>query len=274
MDDKLFIFIGGLHRSGTSLTHEILRSHPKISGFHETGVPEDEGQHLQEVYKPAIAFGGMGRFGFNKKSFMDENHELATADNARKLYDAWSRYWDTSKPILIEKSPPNLVRMRFLQALYPHSKFIAVLRHPLAIAYATAKWSRMPIPVLLEHNLRVYEQFRREMPYLNALYVFRYEDFVKTPQAHISELWEWIGVEPHNFDKEVRQNVNERYFKSYREDMQNPAKRALFKSAAALRRFEKRANAFGYTVDAKQPESLLSLDWLGAQDRAVDRYSG
>jgi hypothetical protein len=44
------VFIGGLHRSGTSIVHRCLSDHPDVSGFQSTGVWEDEGQHLQSVY--------------------------------------------------------------------------------------------------------------------------------------------------------------------------------------------------------------------------------
>jgi len=52
------VFVAGLHRSGTSLVHRCLAAHPDVSGFADTGVPEDEGQHLQTV-----AFVEMRRLG-------------------------------------------------------------------------------------------------------------------------------------------------------------------------------------------------------------------
>src|SRR4051812_31203825 len=52
------VFVGGLHRSGTSLVHRCLADHPRASGFRNTGVWEDEGQHLQTVYRPAGSHGG------------------------------------------------------------------------------------------------------------------------------------------------------------------------------------------------------------------------
>ena len=58
-EDKKFVFICGLHKSGTSLLFRILRDHPDMSGFTNTGVPKDEGQHLQSVYPPAWRFGGV-----------------------------------------------------------------------------------------------------------------------------------------------------------------------------------------------------------------------
>ena len=59
-----FVFLAGLHRSGTTLLARLLAAHPEVSGFSGTGVPADEGQHLQTVYPAAKVYGGPGRFGF------------------------------------------------------------------------------------------------------------------------------------------------------------------------------------------------------------------
>lgn len=154
-----FIFMGGLHRSGTSLLHKILKTHPLISGFSHTGVPEDEGQHLQSVFLNAKVFGGPGYFALNSASHMTETHPLATSKNARILYSEWGQYWDLEKTYLIEKSPPNIVRTRFLQALFPNSHFITLFRHPIAVAMATKKWADCSIYDLIEHSLIAYEKF-------------------------------------------------------------------------------------------------------------------
>lgn len=270
MNDKQLIFIGGLHRSGTSLLHEILRSHPRISGFANTGVPEDEGQHLQTVFPPASAFGGPGRFGFHEGSFMDERHPLATPENAARLFQQWSRYWDTTREYLIEKSPPNLVRTRFLQELFPASRFIVLLRHPIAVAYATAKWCRTAIPSLVEHSLRCYERFREDMAFLNRAYVLRYEEFVLQPDRHVQALLEWMGVEPLEIRHEVRPDVNARYFALWAADRRSLSKRLSSSVAGWLRTrgdFERRANGFGYCIAA--PHELLPCGLLGPHERSL-----
>jgi len=69
--DRL-LFIGGLHKSGTSILHRILRSHSDVSGFSDTGFPQDEGHLIQSVYPPAWAYGGPGRFAFNPESRLIE----------------------------------------------------------------------------------------------------------------------------------------------------------------------------------------------------------
>ena len=101
-----------------------------VSGFSNTGVDEDEGQHLQDVMPTGQAFGGPGRFALDPASALTEASPLVSADNARRLADQWSRHWNTSRPVLLEKSPPNIVRMRFLQALFPSASFIMVCGTP------------------------------------------------------------------------------------------------------------------------------------------------
>ncbi|KPQ33221.1 MAG: Sulfotransferase family [Phormidesmis priestleyi Ana] len=257
MNSKKIIFVGGLHRSGTSLLHQILRSHPDVSGFHNTGVPEDEGQHLQSVYLPAAAFGGPGRFGFRKDALMDENHPLATTKNADKLWQEWSQYWNLDKPFLVEKSPPNLLRTRFLNQLFPECKIVIVLRHPIAVAYATKKWCKSPIPLLIEHNLRCYEQFFTDSHSLSNIYLLRYEEFVAEPKKHVSALLEWIGLQSFQNSVRVNSNVNRKYFQEWQNVAKTPIKKSLFDAFSNYRKFDKRASRFGYSFST--PEALAVL---------------
>ncbi|MGB8702418.1 MAG: sulfotransferase [Thermosynechococcaceae cyanobacterium] len=255
LDNKKFIFIGGLHRSGTSLIHEIMKSHDLISGFHGTGVPEDEGQHLQSVYPTAKFFGGPGKFGFNTKSHMDELHPLATQESADKLFDEWSRYWDLSSEFLIEKSPPNIVRTRFLQKLFPNTYFIISFRHPIVVAYATQKWAKkMDILDLIEHSIICYEKFKDDLPFLQKSYVFRYENFVADPQNVMNEIYDFIGTHSATLNKDVRNNVNQSYLQQWNEDRINK------KFSKFISLFEDRTRMLGYSLN--DPEKFPPVDFL------------
>ena len=118
--DHTLVFISGLHRSGTTQLNETLATHPDVSGILGTGAPHDEGQHLQDVFPTARSHGGPGRFAFDPAAHLTERSPLATAAPARSgCSSSGARHWDLDRRVLIEKSPPNLIRMRFLQALYP-----------------------------------------------------------------------------------------------------------------------------------------------------------
>ena len=59
-----------------------------------------------------------------------------------RLYAQWSLFWDTSKPVLLEKTPENLFMGPYLQASFgaPSTRFVFVMRHPLIWALAIEKW--------------------------------------------------------------------------------------------------------------------------------------
>ncbi|MGH7766581.1 MAG: sulfotransferase family protein, partial [Candidatus Binatia bacterium] len=218
MKRKTFLFVGGIHRSGTSLLHEIIQSHPQVSGIQNSQSPENEGQHLQSVFPTARSFGGPGRFGFDERSFMDERHPLATTASAKKIFKQWSPYWDLRRRYLVEKSPPNLVRTRFFQALFRRSLFIIILRHPVAVAYATEKMSGADIASLIEHTLLCYERFLSDLPHLEQCFVLRYEDFVANPKAVMDEVFRFAGLDPAPIHRQIRADVNEKYFKKWEND--------------------------------------------------------
>jgi hypothetical protein len=260
MNRNKFIFLAGLHRSGTSLLHEIIRGHPEISGMSGTGAPEDEGQHLQSVYEPASSFGGPGKFVFDPRSHMDESHSLATQENAKIIFKHWSQYFDLSCKYLVEKSPPNIVRTRFLQKLFPGSKFILILRHPLAVSYATRKWSKTSIHSLFEHYLLAHEIMERDIQVLGSAYILRYEDLVTEPQEVINDIFSYLELEHIKISHDVKRGVNDRYFKMWESDRQNSGKQNLKELS---QEFETETNKFGYSIT--DYSRLLPVSWIGNQ---------
>src|SRR5215471_2962371 len=65
----------------------LLAAHPEMSGFSGTGVPADEGQHLQSVYPAAKKYGGPGRFGFAAESHLTESDVRGWEQTAEALFD-------------------------------------------------------------------------------------------------------------------------------------------------------------------------------------------
>ena len=44
----------------------------------------------------------------------------------------WNKYWDLSKTILLEKSPPNIIRATSINKTFPNSYFVIFFRNPYA----------------------------------------------------------------------------------------------------------------------------------------------
>ena len=246
--NKTYVFIGGLHRSGTSLLHSCLRVHPLIAGFENTNVPEDEGQHLQTVFQPAINFGGPGKFAFDKKSFLDETSQLITNENKIKLLSEWEKHWHHDKPIRLEKSPPNLVRSRFLNAIFPNAKFIFMVRHPAAAGFATQKWSQTSIESLLSHWTTAHAVLLKDLKKLalNQFKLINFETFIDSPQIILDQLFDWLGVDSIPLGEQVHNLANEKYFTMWR-NYRNKNPLAAFKEVLKHRQI----NHFGYSL--KEP---------------------
>lgn len=243
--DKKLVFICGLHRSGTSLLHDLLSAQADISGFSGTGVPKDEGQFLQTVYKQAYHYGGPGRFGFREEAALSEHSALATPQNAIKLFREWSQYWDLTKSVLVEKSPPNLIRTRFLQQLFPEAYFIILMRHPVAVAGATKKWSTSSRYSLFKHWLVCHQKFRNDAPGLHKVLCIRYEEMVAQPQKICLALSSFLNTDVQNQGKLF--DVNQRYFDEWNARRNNPLK--MIQTKWIELRLEKQLNAFGYSFE-------------------------
>jgi hypothetical protein len=234
------VFVGGLHRSGTTLLGRLLAEHPLASGFADTGVPADEGQHLQTVYPPARAYGGPGRFAFAEAAHLTEASALASPENAERLLAAWTPHWNLDRPVLVEKSPPNLIRGRFLQALFPDARFVMVVRHPVAVALATQKWSKTSLAALLRHWLVAHETFDADRPQLRRALVVSYEALVSRTDECLGRVYGFLGLGPAPRSLEVRRDGNDPYFGRWKA---LGARRAILAA-----RFEGRVARLGYSL--------------------------
>ncbi len=264
-------FICGLHRSGTSLLHRCLSEHPSVSGFRDTGAPEDEGQHLQSVYLPASAYGGPGHFAFHQDAHRTEASPLATPDNRARLWADWSPYWDLAKPVIVEKSPPNLIQTRFLQELFPTASFVVIVRHPVAVTLATRKWASATDAYLLQHWLVAHETFLEDARYLRKVAVVRYEDLVRDPAACLADVYRFLGLDPFPGRIAIQPGLNRQYFERWRH------RRGLSAHLARTwveRVFERRVRAFGYSLQTLEDRGSSVLEHLDARTTAVVRIGG
>jgi hypothetical protein len=246
IDQHRYIFVCGLHRSGTSVLFRSLREHPEVSGFQGTPSPEDEGMHLQTVYLPSGRYGGAGAFGFHPETHLTESSPLVNEADRRKLFSEWSRYWNLSKTYLLEKSPPNIIRTRFLQAMFPNSYFIVMLRHPLAVSYATQKWYRKykinwrGFPRIFEHWLVCHEIFQSDRKYLQNY-------------SWVNEMYRFLGLSDYSLSQKILTGVNNRYFTLWQKKLDGFFSGRM--NRKIIERYEQRVRCFGY--------SLTDLDWIG-----------
>jgi hypothetical protein len=164
-----------------------------------------------------IVYGGVGRFGFDPRAHLTEASPLNTPDNAQKLLSEWDRHWETAKPVKVEKTPSNLLRMRLLAELVEPSYFVIVTRHPVAASLATLKWTEGSLFSLLSHWVHCYRIARSDAQRLPRVIWTSYEAFMARPAEELNRLLRFIGLEPAAGMTPAVKCENGKYFAQWRE---------------------------------------------------------
>jgi hypothetical protein len=247
MEGHKLVFLAGLHRSGTTLLTRLLAAHPEISGFSGTDAPADEGQHLQTVYPSDHEYGRPGRFGFAPEMHLTESSPLVSEQSALTLFEEWAPHWDLSRPLLLEKSPPNLLKTRFLQALYPDSAFVVIVRHPIPVSIPTAKWrGTRRYDRLFEHWLRCHALFEADREHLERVHVLQYERLVADPAGELRRIFEFLELDPIPPSEPVDTGANTKYFRRWQELKRDLPMRAYLDLVSL--RYERRMRRYGYSL--------------------------
>ena len=104
----------------------------------------------------------------------------------------WETYWDKKKPVLLEKSPPNIIRTREILANFKPVKFIVMVRNPYAHSEGLMRRNNMSAKRAANFSimcLRTQLNNARELD--NAL-VLTYESLVLGPAKVTQEITDFM----------------------------------------------------------------------------------
>ncbi|MFD6446557.1 sulfotransferase family protein [Promicromonospora sp. NPDC060204] len=199
-NDHRLAFVGGLHRSGTALVARIIGSSHDASGLTGTGAPMDEGQHIQDAYVGGL--GNTSQWSFHPQAHLTEEDAQRTPDAAARLWQSWSPYWALDRTVLVERSTPNLTKMRYLQEVFPRARFVVVTRHPVVQALAVRKWATRTrgrftygFPRLVEHWVHAHDVFAQDALHIENLLVLRYEHLMREPARELDRVARFLDLE-------------------------------------------------------------------------------
>ncbi|MBF9034309.1 sulfotransferase [Rhodobacterales bacterium HKCCE2091] len=194
MIDHRYLFIGGLHRSGTSLVARMAGSLPGVASIRGAPVPENEGVYLQGAIPHTARHGMPMHFATDPAQHLVEGCALDRLETGQRLEADWEP-WFGPGHWRVEKSPVNLTRMRLMQQLFPLAQFVVVTRHPQAVAAAVSKWVDAPEVALVEHWIAAHDLVRQDMDHLHSVLVLRYEDLVAAPRRTLSVLAAFLDLD-------------------------------------------------------------------------------
>jgi len=104
----------------------------------------------------------------------------------------WMAYWEHSKPLLLEKSPPNLIRGRRIAEYFSPVRFIALMRDPYIQCEALMRRDKLTSRQAAERTLQCLRHQRRNLLGLRDIIVIRYEDLVRDPAGTATRLLRFL----------------------------------------------------------------------------------
>jgi hypothetical protein len=241
------IFVGGLQRSGTTLTAQVIATHPLITGLSGTPSAHDEGEHLQDVYPNGYTMGlevlharrgplglpglsrAIGDRGVTTHWAYHPSAHLTPADASRfpqarhRLLKQWRPYVENpAATILVEKSPTNVMKTRWLQEEFAESTFVIVTRHPVMQALAVMKWGTrrnrvgLGLSHIVNHWFTAMDCYRDDASELRRTMVVTFEDFLISPTSSLRVLSEHVGVDPSGFVLDTGPAREDQYLQYWR----------------------------------------------------------
>lgn len=189
LDGADLVFVVGMPRSGTSLTEQILASHPRVFGAGEQVAVAAAARRSAEITRVPYPYAV-------RRLDSTARRELA-GDCSASL-----RRLGAGQPIIVEKTPDNFLHIGLIATLLPRAKIVHCMRHPLdtclsiyqhplADAHAYAD-DFDDLAAYYRLYLRLMDHWRRMLP--DRIFDLRYERLVMDLEPAVRGLLEHCGL--------------------------------------------------------------------------------
>ena len=186
---EFWLFVLGLHGSGTTLLKSILEQHPEIRSMPR------EGQHYTDAVPQAVTYGFVRKFTARLDLFRLTEADSATAA-LRTQFD-WSFVYPREKGIKLEKSSTDIIRARWLQAHFRPSRFITIFRDPYAVCASTRRrYPRLTIEDIARQWKVAHDLLFEDFQYLGSNLIVYYEDLCSRLEEQLRRISEFLELNP------------------------------------------------------------------------------
>ena len=184
-NDKKLIFIVGLPRSGTTLSHQILASHSRVYGAGEMVI-------LDQLMKKSIKNQNFTSL-FKSYSINNDEKIKSIVNN----YFSKISYINTSKNIILDKNPLNFQWLGFIKIFFPNAKIIHCSRNLKDTALSIYKnsfeinsivWSNWQEDLVqyISIYLNLMKFWEKKIP--NFIYNLNYEKLINNQKEQTEKL--------------------------------------------------------------------------------------
>ena len=185
------IFIVGLPRSGTTLTHQIISSHSEVFGAGESPI-------LKNIFVKKFE-----NDDFIKKMVNSDNNHNEFKENLRaELLNMFKQYHNNL--IILDKAPLNLCWLGFINILFPTAKIIHCKRNlkdtALSIYRNTYEGWALPWSYNQEYLVKFIDLYKELMIFWHTkmpgyIYDCHYEKLVNDPVEETKKLIQFCNLE-------------------------------------------------------------------------------
>ncbi|HET7479281.1 MAG TPA: sulfotransferase [Rubrobacteraceae bacterium] len=147
-----YLFIVGCARSGTTLLHRIVDAHPLIAITPEMHWISQRLKNLEsstarmiptEVAVELTEHKRFSQFGIDREAFQSLASSTEPVSYTDFLTGVFELYGETrSRPIVGNKTPAYVRRIPELHALWPHAKFVHIIRDGRDVALSVLNWKK------------------------------------------------------------------------------------------------------------------------------------
>lgn len=245
--DNKYLFVLGATHGGTTLLTELLSKSANVSS--NNYLDTREGQLLPTVRD----------YMFTHKRQWEEDLEIDWSFVKRE----WRKYWDVRKKILLEKSPPNLLRASAIEAAFSPAYFLIFVRDPYAHCETFIRKNDFSPRQAAEFVVRTLKIQQRNMTDLKRAILVHYEALVEDPELFKDQLIDFLaelsdiqttGVfNAHNYHKkpQVLRNFNQEKIDRLNASDLNEINQ-IFNQHKSLLEF------FGYNIQSKATFELVN----------------
>lgn len=168
-----FVFILSPPYCGSTLLTEILSTSDHVSVNNTYG--NREGQRLPQLEQ----------IMFNHDRRWDETLDF----DWEFIKSTWLNYWDLEKPILLEKSPPNIIRAKSIKQVFNPAYFIIMTRNPYAHCESLMRRAtKMAAVNAAEFAIRCLKIQQSNLNELNQTLGISYELLTDNPKKTVESL--------------------------------------------------------------------------------------
>jgi hypothetical protein len=212
-----WVFIVGCYNSGTTLLHQLLGSHERCGSM-----PSEGQYYTTELLVPRSV--GLPRLWALEPERFHLTEESQPPIDVTRLKRQWGGFYnDPHRPVLLEKTPVNAARIRWLQKHFENAHFIAIVRNGYAVAEGIRRKGGHDIGLAATQWARSNQIMLEDLPNLRKHLLVRYERLTEAPDEVLCEMLGFLELEAvgvsatnrswrvHRDQSEIR-NMNPRSF--------------------------------------------------------------